>query len=104
MTTIGSSFISIDGGVLTDPASLGLYATDASMGLTAKFGTSEFIATMERIHTFCEQHCVPCGVHVVMPEPAMLEQRITEGYRFITYSIDAVFLRTCAEKLSSIRK
>lgn len=31
MTTIGSSFISIDGGVLTDPVSLGLYATDASM-------------------------------------------------------------------------
>ena len=54
MTTIGSSFISIDGGVLTDHASLGLYATDASMGLTANFGTSEFIATLERIHTLCE--------------------------------------------------
>lgn len=87
-----------------DAILIGPYDLSASMGITAKFGTSEFIAAMERIRTLCEQHCVPCGVHVVMPEPAMLEQRITEGYRFIAYSIDAVFLRTCAEKPGSIRK
>jgi len=33
----------------------------------------------------------PVGVHVVMPDPAALEQRVAEGYRFIAYSIDAVF-------------
>jgi 2-dehydro-3-deoxyglucarate aldolase len=37
-------------------------------------------------------------VHVVEPDADVLKQRIIEGYRFIAYSIDAVFLRTCAEK------
>lgn len=75
-----------------DAILIGPYDLSASMGLTAKFEAPEFIAEMNRIRTLCVRHSVPCGVHVVMPEPAVLAQRIDEGYRFIAYSIDAVFL------------
>ncbi|MDO8752686.1 MAG: aldolase/citrate lyase family protein, partial [Anaerolineales bacterium] len=75
-----------------DAILIGPYDLSASMGLTAKFDSPEFIAVMDRIRILCIQHNIPCGVHVVMPEPAQLEQRISEGYRFIAYSIDAVFL------------
>lgn len=87
-----------------DAILIGPYDLSASMGLTAKFEESEFIATMNRILTLCRHHHIPCGIHVVMPEPAVLENRIAEGYRFIAYSIDAVFLHTCAENPNSIRK
>jgi hypothetical protein len=30
-------------------------------------------------------------MHVVMPDPALLKQRIAEGYRFIAYGTDMVF-------------
>jgi 2-dehydro-3-deoxyglucarate aldolase len=80
-----------------DAILIGPYDLSASMGLTANFEAPEFIATMNRIRTLCLLHRVPCGVHVVMPDPAVLKQRILEGYRFIAYSIDAVFLHRMAD-------
>lgn len=75
-----------------DAVLIGPYDLSASMGLTAKFEDPQFIAAMDRIRILCAEHHIPCGVHVVMPDPAALNQRLLEGYRFIAYSIDAVFL------------
>jgi len=75
-----------------DAILIGPYDLSASMGLTAKFEIPEFIAAMDRIRTLCSQHRIPCGVHVVLPDADALKQRVVEGYRFIAYSIDAVFL------------
>jgi 2-dehydro-3-deoxyglucarate aldolase len=80
-----------------DAILIGPYDLSASMGLTAKFDMPAFIAAMERIRTLCSQHHIPCGVHVVMPDVEALKQRIAEGYRFIAYSIDAVFLQSSVQ-------
>ena len=85
-----------------DAILIGPYDLSASMGLTAMFEAPEFMAAMNKIRSLCVHRCVPCGVHVVMPEPALLKQRIEEGYRFIAYSIDAVFLNS-ASKLNQIK-
>lgn len=77
-----------------DAILIGPYDLSASMGLTAQFDEPTFIAAMERIRTLCRHANIPCGVHVVMPDIDTLKQRINEGYRFIAYSIDAVFLNT----------
>jgi 2-dehydro-3-deoxyglucarate aldolase len=77
-----------------DAILIGPYDLSASMGLTARFDMPEFISAMDRIRTLCSQHRIPCGVHVVMPDADALKLRIQEGYRFIAYSIDAVFLNT----------
>ena len=75
-----------------DAILIGPYDLSASMGLTAKFEHPQFISTMDRIRALCGLHSIPCGVHVVMPDATVLQQRINEGYRFIAYSIDSVFL------------
>jgi len=75
-----------------DAIMVGPYDLSASMGCTAQFEHPDFEAAMQRIRALAREHHIPCGVHVVMPEPATLEKRIAEGYRFIAYSIDAVFL------------
>ena len=80
-----------------DAILIGPYDLSASMGLTAKFEHPQFISAMDRIRALCALHSIPCGVHVVMPDLEVLEQRIVEGYRFIAYSIDAVFLRDSAQ-------
>lgn len=80
-----------------DAILIGPYDLSASMGVTARFDHPDFEAAMQRIHTLSREHLIPCGVHVVMPEPVVLEKRIAEGYRFIAYSIDAVFLTHAAE-------
>ena len=75
-----------------DAIMVGPYDLSASMGLTAQFDHSHFKSTMQRIRALAQEHRIPGGVHIVMPEPAVLETRLVEGYRFIAYSIDAVFL------------
>ena len=77
-----------------DAILIGPYDLSASMGVTAQFESSTFIATLERIRTQCRDANIPSGVHVVMPDTDSLKQRIKEGHRFVAYSIDAVFLNT----------
>jgi 2-dehydro-3-deoxyglucarate aldolase len=74
-----------------DAILIGPYDLSASMGMTAKFDAPQFIRALERIRMLCSQHHIPCGVHVVKPEVDALRQSVEEGYRFIAYSIDAVF-------------
>jgi len=84
-----------------DAVMVGPYDLSASMGLTAQFDAPVFVETMERIRTLCAGQGIPYGLHVVMPEPATLEQRISEGYLFIAYSIDAVFLNRSVQYANS---
>jgi 2-dehydro-3-deoxyglucarate aldolase len=75
-----------------DAIIVGPYDLSASMGITEKFQNQEFIAVLEHIMSLCKKHRIPCGDHIVQPNRDLLEKRITEGYRFLAYSIDAVFL------------
>jgi 2-dehydro-3-deoxyglucarate aldolase len=85
--------LAVDG---LDAILIGPYDLSASMGETGKFDAPEFIACMERIRNVCCASRMPCGIHVVQPDPAQLVQLIAEGYRFLAYSIDSVFLRASA--------
>ncbi|MEI7707027.1 MAG: aldolase/citrate lyase family protein [Chlorobium sp.] len=81
-----------------DAIMIGPYDLSASMGQTAKFESSEFISAMDHILKLCSKHRISCGLHVVMPDVAILQQRIKEGYLFIAYSIDSVFLHQSVAK------
>lgn len=85
--------LAVDG---LDAILIGPYDLSASMGATGKFDAPAFAAAMERIRNACRAFGMPCGIHVVQPDPAQLAQRIAEGYRFLAYSIDSVFLRASA--------
>ena len=75
-----------------DAVIIGPYDLSASMGLTAEFEHKEFVAVMAKIINLCTQSNVPCGDHIVHPDVELLEKRIMEGYRFIAYSTDGIFL------------
>jgi len=47
---------------------------------------------MNKIKNSADNVNVPCGVHVVNPSPDELQHRLADGYRFLAYSMDAVFL------------
>ncbi|MBI3773320.1 MAG: 2,4-dihydroxyhept-2-ene-1,7-dioic acid aldolase [Gammaproteobacteria bacterium] len=82
-----------------DAILIGPYDLSASMGLTAHFNHPDLKETMERIRSLTFQRQIPCGVHVVMPSPEQLKLRIEEGYRFLAYSIDAVFLLESSKRV-----
>jgi len=75
-----------------DAILVGPYDLSASMGITGEFESPEFRAQMEHILALSTEARVPCGVHVVDPDPVALRSRRAAGYRFLAYSIDAVFL------------
>ncbi len=81
-----------------DAILIGPYDLSASLGVTGQFDDQTFIETMGRIRAACAARGVPSGVHVVAPEPAVLRQRLADGYRFLAYSIDSVFLNAASER------
>jgi 2-dehydro-3-deoxyglucarate aldolase len=80
-----------------DAILIGPYDLSASLGFTAQFDHPDFKAAMNRISVLAKEANIPAGVHVVLPSKAELDQRISEGYRFIAFSIDAIFLQTLAQ-------
>jgi 2-dehydro-3-deoxyglucarate aldolase len=75
-----------------DAILIGPYDFSASMGLTSMFEHPDFITSIAKIQALCHENSIPCGIHIVDPSPRDLRSRIDEGYRFIAYSIDSVFL------------
>lgn len=75
-----------------DAVMVGPYDFSGSMGLTGQFDHPDFIAAIETISKMVNQTNVAMGIHIVQPDPNLLQTRIAEGYRFIAYGIDALFL------------
>jgi 2-dehydro-3-deoxyglucarate aldolase len=75
-----------------DAIFIGPYDLSASMGLTAQFEHADFRAAMQRIHEVSRARRIPSGIHVVAPSREQLQARLSEGFRFIAYSIDSVML------------
>lgn len=83
------SILSVSG---LDAILVGPYDLSASMGITAEFDNADFKKSMQRIRETAAKYSIPAGVHVVAPSPLSLQESLSEGYRFVAYSIDAVFL------------
>ena len=77
---------------------VGPYDMSSSMGLRGDLDHPDFIAALEIILEKSRSHGIPMGIHVVQPDENRLRERISEGYLFIAYGIDAVFLGNGAER------
>jgi len=80
-----------------DAIIVGPYDLSASMGLTAQFDHPDFQEVMDRILTLCQKNRIPCGDHVVQPDIKNLKKRIEQGYCFIAFSADAIFLNEAVQ-------
>lgn len=89
------AIVSVEG---LDAIMIGPYDLSASMGLTAEFTAPKFQEATAHVLAVCARHAMPCGMHVVMPDAEELARRVSEGYRFIAYSMDAVFLSAGAAR------
>lgn len=75
-----------------DAVLIGPYDLSASMGSAGNFSKDEFVDALAEIHNKCANHSVACGIHIVLPSFEDFNCKIKEGYRFIAFSIDAIFL------------
>lgn len=76
-----------------DAIMLGPYDLSASLGITADFENTKFKNAIRLFLEKTKEYNIPSGTHVVNPDNNELNKSILEGYKFIAYSIDSVFLR-----------
>jgi 2-dehydro-3-deoxyglucarate aldolase len=75
-----------------DAIIIGPYDLSGSMNLTAQFDHPEFVKVFEDILNTAKNSKVPAGLHIVQPDKETLKSRISQGFQFIAYGTDAVFL------------
>tara|TARA_B100000614_G_scaffold261574_1_gene291585 strand:- start:60 stop:836 length:777 start_codon:yes stop_codon:yes gene_type:complete len=80
-----------------DAIIIGPYDLSGSMGMTAEFSRPEFKSVLDKIEVCCRKAGIPSGIHVVQPDQGLLAEKVAQGYQFIAYGIDAVFLYNQAE-------
>jgi len=83
---------------------VGPYDLSASLGIPGEFEHADFKAALRKILQTAKQMKALTGTHVVMPEASVAKERIEEGYRFIAFGIDTLFLgQSCRKGLREIR-
>ena len=83
---------------------VGPYDLSASLGVPAEFQHKKFLEAMDEIRRVGSGYDVSAGVHVVPPEPELVRKAVTDGYSFIAYSTDFLFLgESCRGGLSKVR-
>ncbi len=79
-----------------DAYMIGPYDLSASLGRPGDFQHPDFQAAVAAIAACAEKYGLPKGFHVVHPDPVELRGKLDEGYRFLAYGVDAVFLHSGA--------
>jgi 2-dehydro-3-deoxyglucarate aldolase len=77
-----------------DAVIIGPYDLSASMNLTGEFDNEKFKYAIHQVLNACLQLKMAAGIHVVQANPNELEKKISDGFQFIAYSIDAVFINS----------
>ena len=82
--------LSIEG---LDAILIGPYDLSASLGCVGDFESEKFVNCLNQVRHFSGLAGVALGIHIVEPKLEELKTRISEGYQFIAYGIDALFLQ-----------
>jgi 2-dehydro-3-deoxyglucarate aldolase len=75
---------------------IGPYDLSGSLGTPGDFTTPAFQACMDKVADAIKRTGAVGGVHVVHPDRGRLKLLISEGYRFLVYGVDEIFLGQAA--------
>jgi 2-dehydro-3-deoxyglucarate aldolase len=79
-----------------DALMVGPYDLSASLGVVADFHHHTYRSALAHIMTKASSHNVPLGIHIVEPNPILLNEAFEQGFIFCAYGIDSVFLNRSA--------
>jgi len=84
---------------------VGPYDLSASVGKPGELNHPELVDIQNNIIKIAKNHSVVPGFHVVPPNPEEVTGKIREGYRFIGFSLDTLFIGTqCRNGLAKIKE
>ncbi|MGB2630980.1 MAG: aldolase/citrate lyase family protein [Candidatus Omnitrophota bacterium] len=71
---------------------IGPYDLSGSVGKPGEFDDPEVKKALERVTEVSRKLKALSGFHVVPPDPGQVKEKIDEGYSFIAYSLDTLFM------------
>jgi len=75
-----------------DASIVGPFDLSASMGFPGEFDRTEVKEAIKRYHDVCKASKKPAGMHVIQPEAALIKEKISEGFSFLAFSVDELYL------------
>ncbi len=88
-----------------DAIIIGPYDLSGSMGIAGKFDDDKFQEAVNKIIEKVKKHNIALGIHIVHPSLDDLKQRVSQGFSFIGFGMDTIFLSDgCAKAIKECRK
>lgn len=75
-----------------DASIIGPYDLSASLGYPGEFDRKEVKNAIRRYLDLCNKLNKPAGFHVIPPDAEKIKDKIKEGFKFIGFSLDTLFL------------
>ena len=83
---------------------VGPYDLSGSLGAPGQFDHPDVIKALQRVKVVSEQKKALAGFHVISPDPAMVLEKESEGYKFIALSLDILYLgNSCRQTLAACK-
>jgi len=96
------SILSVEG---VDAFLVGPYDLSGSLGIPGKFDDAKMKDAMEKIVSTAKKRGVSAGLHVVSSDASLVSEKIAEGYSFIAYGVDFLFLGdSCRDGVKNIKR
>lgn len=88
-----------------DGSIIGPYDLSGSLGTPGDFTNPEFLEALEKYNRICGILKRPKGIHIVQPDVSMFKKYLDQGFCFIAFGLDAIFLgNTVKEIMTEISK
>ena len=81
-----------------DAVIIGPYDLSASFNLLGDFNSREFKKVLNEIKNICKKYSKPFGIHIIEPSTKKYHEALEEGYNFISYSTDALFIQSSSKR------
>lgn len=81
--------LSVDG---VDGSIVGPYDLSGSMGFPGEFDRDDVKAAIKKYKDVCQSLNKPAGFHVVPDQVDMLKEKMDQGFSFLGFSLDSIFL------------
>lgn len=96
------SILQVEG---VDASIIGPYDLSASMGYPGEFNRKEVKEVIKRYINVCRDSGKIAGFHVVPPDAGEVKKKVKEGFGFLAFSLDTLFLANkCVTELSNTRR
>lgn len=83
---------------------VGPYDLSGSLGVPGDFEHPDVVNALKKVKYVSEKLNALSGFHVIQPEIEILKNKIEQGYRFVAYSLDILFLgNVCRNDLRAFK-